>query len=429
MAIITPTPIGSADNAGGFSLYSRLIVRGAFELVGALAIAVWLPLIVRLVVSDLEWTNRWFLQSALFCSSAIVVGYVVYRGAVNISQAQAIRNILVGLTAAFVLMPLLFSLLQVEYSRYQGVLSYLLSIVWLFGIFSVSRRIWPLRILIVPGGASRSLLTIPGLNWEVLESPDLNNLSGAGVVTDHGIRHSTQWDQFIVQMKYVGIPVYDYMSLLESLTGRVDIQHISKNSLDTLIPNPFYIEVKLAADWIVAVIALVLLSPVLLATALVIRLESPGPVVCLQRRVGYGGKVFTLFKFRTLTNETNWGESQQDSENDDRRTTKVGKFLRQYWIDTLPQIANILLGEMSWIGPRPEPETVLRMYQNKPPIYRYRFVVRPGIIGWASVNQEYAADEAGLQCELFYIKNCSPWLDALIALRAVGRMFDNICAR
>ena len=143
-----------------------------------------------------------------------------------------------------------------------------------------------------------------------------------------------------------------------------------------------------------------------------------------------------MFKFRTMTDRADAGDDEREqaiTKDGDQRITRIGRFLRRSRIDEIPQIINILRGEMSWIGPRPEAVLLSQWYENDLPFYRYRHIVRPGISGWAQVRQGHvaAADEVleKLHYDFYYIKNCSLWLDLLITLRTIRTMCVGFGAR
>jgi len=189
-------------------------------------------------------------------------------------------------------------------------------------------------------------------------------------------------------------------------------------------------------DWILAVVALVFISPFLLLVAIIIRMESPGPAIFRQERLGYGGRSFTVYKFRTMTVSSPGAENIRSlavTKPGDSRITRIGHFLRRSRIDELPQIFNIVRSEMSWIGPRPEATVLSSHYSISLPFYRYRNIVRPGISGWAQVNQGYVSDDDDeiekLHYDFYYIKNFSPWLDILIVLRTLKTMLSGFGAR
>jgi lipopolysaccharide/colanic/teichoic acid biosynthesis glycosyltransferase len=168
--------------------------------------------------------------------------------------------------------------------------------------------------------------------------------------------------------------------------------------------------------------------------ALAIRFDSKGPILFRQARVGHAGKLITVHKFRTMNDGQVTDRRLAAVTNPaDERITRVGRFLRKYRLDELPQIFNILKWEMSWIGPRPEAEPLSLLYQGEIPFYRYRHVVKPGISGWAQVNQGHVAEVAEvhrkLQYDFYYIKYFSPWLDLLIILRTLKTMLTGFGSR
>jgi lipopolysaccharide/colanic/teichoic acid biosynthesis glycosyltransferase len=167
--------------------------------------------------------------------------------------------------------------------------------------------------------------------------------------------------------------------------------------------------------------------PLMVLVAIAIRSESPGPVLFRQKRVGHAGRPILVYKFRTMRDVAAADErSAAMTRSDDDRITAVGRVLRKLRLDELPQIFNILKWEMSWIGPRPEAEVLSIWYTGEIPFYRYRHVVKPGISGWAQVNQGHVAqvDEVHrkLQYDFYYIKYFSPWLDVLILFRTIKTM-------
>jgi lipopolysaccharide/colanic/teichoic acid biosynthesis glycosyltransferase len=168
--------------------------------------------------------------------------------------------------------------------------------------------------------------------------------------------------------------------------------------------------------------------------ALAIRLDSKGPALFRQKRVGHAGSRITVYKFRTLhVVDVEDERCAAMTRDDDDRITRIGKVLRTLRIDELPQIFNSLMWQMSWIGPRPEAEVLSVWYTSEIPFYRYRHVVKPGISGWAQVNQGHVAqvDEVHrkLQYDFYYIKYFSPWLDILILFRTIKTMLTGWGAR
>lgn len=436
---MTLTSFGVADQTGNRrigQISSRLIARAELQLCVVLAIAVLLPLVGRLIFGDLTIDNKQLLQTALASGIALVCGFFLYRRLADFPGAEASNYIWISLTATFGLTLLLFFMLRFEYSRFLFVMSYILSIVSIYGFFTATRRTQTFRFALVPGGEANRLMTIPGVEWVLLKSPEMLDRTYDGVVADLRNDFDHGWMRCITESAVSGIPVYHFKQIHESFTGRIDIEHLSENNLGSLIPGRLYIKLKLVVDWMAAVVVLPLVVPVSLLVALAIRLDSPGPAIFRQKRMGFRGQVFTMYKFRTMTNNPQ-DESglidQAITKDGDQRVTRVGRFLRRTRIDEVPQIINILLGEMSWIGPRPEAVLLSEWYESELPFYRYRHIVRPGISGWAQVRQGHvaAADEVleKLHYDFYYIKNCSLWLDLLIALRTVPTMWGGFGAR
>jgi len=213
----------------------------------------------------------------------------------------------------------------------------------------------------------------------------------------------------------------------------VTIEHLSENSFGSLVPNLAYRKVKRVADFLASIVLLVLLALPILVIAVLIRMDSEGPSLFRQERMGHRGRPFVMLKFRTMRPRPEADDveaARQDAmtQTEDMRITRVGQFLRRSRLDELPQIVNVLRGEMSLIGPRPEAVALSHWYEQELPFYFYRHIVRPGISGWAQVHQGHVTDlEAVYQkltYDFYYIKNFSAWLDILIALRTVSVMIS-----
>lgn len=176
-------------------------------------------------------------------------------------------------------------------------------------------------------------------------------------------------------------------------------------------------------DVVVSLVLLIATLPIMVATAICIALESGFPVFYRQERVGQGGRIFTLYKFRSMRTDAEVGGKPHWARANDDRTTRVGRFIRKYRIDELPQILNVLNGEMSFVGPRPERPFFVEQLSGQVPFYGMRHSVKPGITGWAQVRYPYGAsvDDAveKLQYDLYYVKNHSVFLDLTILVSTV----------
>lgn len=191
-----------------------------------------------------------------------------------------------------------------------------------------------------------------------------------------------------------------------------------------------YLVIKRYLDILFSILVLIVLSPVYVLTAIAIKLESPGPVIFKQDRLGLNGRVFKVFKFRSMVTGAEKMGSGQYSFQGDPRVTKVGHLIRLTSIDELPQLFNILIGDMSWIGPRPPLVYHPCRYEEYAEQDKRRFSVRPGITGWAQINGRKEIDwKKRIAYDLEYVDKISLWFDLKIALTTVVKlltMSDNV---
>lgn len=228
--------------------------------------------------------------------------------------------------------------------------------------------------------------------------------------------------------KLRGAMVVDIRSFYEHVVNRLPVMQINDEWL--LSSDGFSLNtrgslrrLKRALDVIIGVCLLVPTAPIMLLTALIIRMESPGPVIYTQKRVGLHEKEFTVFKFRSMRQDAEKNGAVWAMQND-TRVTRFGRFIRKVRIDELPQIWNILRGDMSFIGPRPERMEFVRRLEQTIPYYALRHTVKPGLTGWAQVCYPYGASEEDarhkLEYDLYYIKNMSILLDIKIIFKTMG---------
>ncbi|RWP42738.1 MAG: polyprenyl glycosylphosphotransferase [Mesorhizobium sp.] len=368
---------------------------------------------------------------------AHVMGFFVYRRIGNFPGVAAAGYILPTFALSYGLVFITIFFFRLEYSRFQAAGSFMLSTLWYFGLSVASQRLDPYRLAVIPGGKVDQLEKIGGVIWHNLSAPQFPSERVNGVVADLRANLSDGWERFIADSALSGIPVYHVKQISESLTGRVEIESLSENTLGSLNPNQAYIKIKQAVDWFGALLVLVAFAPLWALVAVAIRLDSPGPALFRQERMGYRGEIITVFKFRSM--QCNVGDEAADEKeraitrSEDGRITRIGRFLRRARIDELPQAINVLRGEMSWIGPRPEAVVLSRWYEAELPFYRYRHIVRPGITGWAQVNQGHVVEVDDvlekLHYDFYYIKNFSPWLDVVIFLRTIRTVLSGFGAR
>jgi lipopolysaccharide/colanic/teichoic acid biosynthesis glycosyltransferase len=308
-------------------------------------------------------------------------------------------------------------------------------VAFLYVLYVYAERNVRRRIAVVPFGDINLLTRVPGVDWKMLTRPRLHDSRGChAIVADFSADLPDEWEAFLADAALAGRIVYQVKQLGESLTGRVELEHLSENSFGSLLPARGYFYLKSFLDFIAALLALPFALLVIVPAAIAVRLDSPGPILFRQKRVGHAGKPIIVYKFRTMrTVQVEDERRAAMTADDDDRVTRVGRFLRKVRLDELPQIFNILKWEMSWIGPRPEAEVLSIWYTSELPFYRYRHVVKPGISGWAQVNQGHVAEveevHRKLQYDFYYIKYFSPWLDLLILFRTIKTMLTGSGAK
>lgn len=229
----------------------------------------------------------------------------------------------------------------------------------------------------------------------------------------------------LIQYKFMGIDIHDVTSFYEILAGKIMVERINPSAL--LFSDGFYVSVakrgvKRLIDISVSSILLMITLPLFLLSAVVIKIESPGDVFYRQERVGKKGRVFKVIKFRSMVADAEidgavWARVEDD------RVTRYGRFMRKTRIDELPQLINVLKGEMSFVGPRPERPVFVEELVEKIPYYSIRHVVKPGITGWAQVSYPYGASVEDayrkLEYDLYYIKNLSISMDLATIFQTV----------
>ncbi|MBI1877120.1 MAG: sugar transferase [Chloroflexi bacterium] len=317
------------------------------------------------------------------------------------------------------------------------------------------------RVLIVGGGArGRSLACVLNqdtkLNYRVLGYVDDAVISGLvyddlpvwGRASDlsrltrqlqvHEIVVAIERDlekdlfQCLIECQANGVRVSLLPDLYEKLYRKIPIEHIDPSwALHVIQDRPVFNRLQLAVkrllDLGLVLVGLPFLMLVLPVVALAIRLDSPGPIFYYQTRCGRAGKPFSIFKFRTMSvNAEKDGQARWATQSDSR-ITRVGRFLRKTRLDELPQLLNVLRGEMSLVGPRPERPEFVEMLQQEIPFYRTRLMVKPGLTGWAQIHYDYgnSVEDAltKLQYDFYYLRYWSVWLDLYTIFQTFAVVF------
>jgi sugar transferase (PEP-CTERM system associated) len=220
---------------------------------------------------------------------------------------------------------------------------------------------------------------------------------------------------------------FDHLaSVYEEYTGKIAVENLRPSWLifsEGFRKTRILLATKRAIDLVVSAVGAVLAAPIMLIVALAIRFTSHGPILYHQRRVGLHGQVFTVHKFRTMKTDAERHTGPMWSTANDDRITSIGRVLRRTRLDELPQLWNVLIGEMSFVGPRPERPEFVSQLTEKIPFYGQRHVLKPGLTGWAQVRYTYGASVEDaiekLQYDLYYIKNLSVALDVVIMLETI----------
>jgi sugar transferase (PEP-CTERM system associated) len=229
----------------------------------------------------------------------------------------------------------------------------------------------------------------------------------------------------LLQCKLQGVEIDEGITFFEAITGKIMVEKVKPGWLifsEGFRAGRIRLVIKRIMDFVFSVSGILISLPITLLTALCIKLESPGPIFYRQERVGERGRHFSVIKFRSMRQDAEKHGAVWAMENDPR-VTRIGSIIRKTRIDEIPQMWNVLKGEMSFVGPRPERPVFVEQLTEKIPYYSLRHAVKPGITGWAQVCYPYGASEEDalrkLEYDLYYIKNMSVFIDLLIVFRTV----------
>lgn len=430
-AVARPGLVGGFANAGS---RPPLFARVGLQLPGALAAAVG-PLFYYSWDPYASTSLLGMLDAYAGSVVSVLLGYYILKRVTSFPTSHEAAAVFPIFSGSFALVLGLLALFGWRFDPFPMFVGYALAVVWLTGVLALARRARRRQFALLPVGDTLSLMSQPGPQWRVLGATPTLPSPCDGVVVDLRADIPGHWEQFLTSCVLSGVPVFHVTHAREMLSGRLDIRQLSENMLTSHDPHHAYLALKRIIDTLAATVALVVLGPLLLLVGLLVKLDSPGPALFTQQRIMKGGSKFTIYKFRTMAAGAAAPLSRNDAmtRKHDPRITRVGAFLRKSRIDELPQILNILKGEMSWIGPRPEAAPLAEWYESQLPFYQYRHIVPPGISGWAQVNQGHVTDPDDvldkLHYDFFYIKNFSLWLDMLIVLKTLRTMLTGFGAR
>lgn len=441
----------------------RLLMGGD---VLAVLLSVFIALILRAFSSRLDITLSWFLGQGFwflfFAGVWLMLANAndLYRQPADWRTTRMLLRLLrVTLQILLIYMVVFFLAERNELPRlfmiYFGVVSTLLVAAW--------RRLWPTlrdwasearRLLVVGEGRGVELIreaieehapdvyyVVAVLNPRdlepVSEGSDLLTQARENRVSDIIVTSTHELDgtalKGVMDATVAGLNVLPMPVLYERITGRVPVGAVGENwsvmlPLDETGVRPWPL-LKSVMDYLLALPGVLILALLLPFIALFIRLDSRGDVFYFQQRVGRNGRPFRMLKFRTMVQDAELDTGAVFAQEDDPRITRAGRFLRRTHLDELPQLVNILRGEMSLVGPRPERPEHVEHLAREIPFYGIRQLLLPGVTGWAQVHQDYAADVdetwIKLQYDLYYVRHHSFLLDVEILLRTLGRVLDS----
>lgn len=405
--------------------YESVLFSLPFQLMAGLLLLVCLP-------AALAWGVHFWNHptDAIIARNTVTTAGIAFMAATlalhhlrKYPGAQVVAYIVPTTTVIFMAAGAWLLFTRAPYSRPVLFGAWGLSLLWFFVDYFTSIRFRHLRFAVVPFGSARDLEDSHQMEVLPITRPELGGEQFDGIVADlNSDDLNASWEKFLARCTLQGIPVYHVKQIQESITGQVRIRHMAENEFGSLLPSPLYQFFKRTLDIGAVLVTLPITLPVMLLTALAIRLDSPGPALFVQTRVGQGNREFRIYKFRSMRTDAESAGAQL-AQTGDSRITRVGHIIRKTRLDEFPQFFNVLLGDMSIIGPRPEQRPFVAHFEDEIPFYSYRHVVKPGITGWAQVMQGYASDtddtRIKLQYDLYYIKHFSLWLDMLIVFKTI----------
>lgn len=358
---------------------------------------------------------------------ALVAGFVAYRKMAAYPAAALLMMPVAAFGAAWLTATLIVLSLGLPVVAGLGLVSAVLTTGWIWLTGTLAARRQCAIYVLAPGVTRRDLsAAAPDFLLDVREPREADLLAPLPIIA--GEAEAAGWGQYLQEARISGREVITPAGLIEARAGRLQIAGMADLPQAQAGEGTLYPRLKRGLDVVMALAGLLLLWPLLLAVALAIRIDSPGPAIFRQQRMGYRGVPFTVWKFRSMHVAAS-GEPAAESlsadmtREGDARITRIGQVLRRFRIDELPQLVNILAGDMSLIGPRPETIALSRYYETTLPRYRYRHMVRPGITGWAQVNQGHvtSAEEVAtkLEYDFYYVRHLCLWLDVLILLLTI----------
>jgi lipopolysaccharide/colanic/teichoic acid biosynthesis glycosyltransferase len=434
----TPTAIEHSTLAS--STARRQGAQLVWTLAGGLTLLLSYGIAMALERADV--VTHQFTQTVLWCTLPyLLAAHWIYSGA-GLPAAERTSLLLVTTVTPFLLLLLGFALLQQPYSRGAVLLVYVLSTAWFFGGDWLRRGKQAQRLACLDANIPDLLNTLCGkcglggkdielVPWPADGLQANSAVTFDGVLVDRRVPASHTRSQLLTQLKLGHVRLYSVEAVAELLSGRKMLP-ADKDELWQMDGNPAYDVAKRAIDAVLVLLTLPLWLPLCALVGLAVKIDSPGPMLFSQSRIGRDGHSFRLWKFRSMRHHSQAQPARFAQQQDDR-VTLVGRTIRRWRLDELPQLVNVLLGHMSLIGPRPEQDEFAQAFAARIPAYPYRHLVRPGLTGWAQVNQGYADGEeetvVKLSYDLYYVAHYSTALDLLIVYKTIQTLLNGFGVR
>jgi lipopolysaccharide/colanic/teichoic acid biosynthesis glycosyltransferase len=370
----------------------------------------------------------------LLFGSALAYGASLYA-AERMARVDRIsaggRTALISTLFIFGLLAVLLLFTRVYYSRLFLLSMLVLTAGWLMLLRVLRRRFLQPVYAYMPGQVAPAVIAQVPAVWLPLSEPRMPSQPVSAVIADFNSA-DPDWQRLMSAFAGEQVPLLSGSALEEAVTGRVRLDLLIQRNVGEFQPHVLYAPIKRLLDVLLVLLVLPAALPLIALIALLVRLESRGPAFFLQARIGRGQRVFTMIKFRSMHSD-GASVSGRFTELNDPRITRLGRWLRITRLDELPQLWNVLRGEMSLVGPRPEQVPLVAAFMQTIPYYGYRHMLRPGITGWAQVTQGYVAGADGtrrkLEYDLYYVRYASLWLDLVIIIRTLRILATGFGAR
>ncbi|MDP6601898.1 MAG: sugar transferase, partial [Phycisphaerales bacterium] len=367
------------------------------------------------------WPDSWLLVFGSVVAMMISAAAIEWVSRMPLIRSRKLAAGIVGM--AFIILAAVLMITRSYYSRGFLLIGPSFSLIWI--MLGHWLRVWiasPLRWGLMESGCVEPLREISGIEWISINQANSEPPAVGAIVADITSEVPPEWARFLTECRFRNIPVLDAEVVYETLTGRVQPEWVNEGHLVGVRTARSMSLIKRTLDWCICIP----LGPVLLLItglcAIAIKLDSRGPVFFRQDRIGLDNRTFRICKLRTMVMEHD-DSAASFADEWDGRITRVGRILRKCRLDEIPQFWNVIKGEMSVVGPRPEQRVFVDQFVETIPFYALRHLVRPGITGWAQVHYGYAADEVEnrrkLEFDLFYLKRWSFMLDTMNLLRTI----------